>query len=123
MPYTILDSFQRFKSNLEITDPQTTIVSVRQQNIRKVLANDFQIVDGFLTGSYARSTMIAPLSEADIDIFICLHPTYFNAFNGSNGGPAGLLDRVKNSLRKTYTTTAADKLRSTQETAASPKAD
>jgi hypothetical protein len=105
MPFTITDSFQRFKSNLEITDPQTTTVSIRQQAIRKVLTNDFQIIDDFLTGSYARSTMISPLSEADIDIFICLHPSYFNTFNGSNGGPAGLLDRVKNSLRKTYTTT------------------
>ncbi len=105
MPYTIAESFQRFRSNLEITDPQSTTVSIRQQAIRKVLANDFQIVDDFLTGSYARSTMISPLSEADIDIFICLHPSYFNAFNGTNGGPAGLLDRVKASLRKTYTST------------------
>jgi tRNA nucleotidyltransferase (CCA-adding enzyme) len=102
MPYTIAESFQRLRSNLEITDPQSTTVSIRQQTIRKVLANDFQIIDDFLTGSYARSTMIAPLSEADIDIFICLHPSYFNAFNG---GPSGLLDRVKTSLRKTYTTT------------------
>jgi hypothetical protein len=105
MPFTLADSFQRFKSNLEITDLQTTTVSIRQQTIRKVLANDFQMIEDFLTGSYARSTMISPLSEADIDIFVCLHPTYFNAFNGSNGGPAGLLDRVKTSLRKTYTTT------------------
>jgi hypothetical protein len=102
MPFTLADSFQRFKSNLEITDLQTTTVSIRQQTIRKVLANDFQMIEDFLTGSYARSTMISPLSEADIDIFVCLHPTYFNAFNG---GPAGLLDRVKTSLRKTYTTT------------------
>jgi hypothetical protein len=105
MPYTIAESFQRFRSNLEITDPQSTTVSIRQLAIRKVLANDFQIVDDFLTGSYARSTMISPLSEADIDIFICLHPSYFNAFNGTNGGPAGLLDRVRTSLRKTYTST------------------
>jgi hypothetical protein len=49
--------------------------------------------------------MISPLTEADIDIFVCLHPSYFNAFNGTNGGPAGLLDRVKQTLRKTYTTT------------------
>jgi hypothetical protein len=105
MPHSIAESFQRFRSNLEITDPQSAIVSVRQQTVRKVLANDFQIVDDFLTGSYARSTMISPLSEADIDIFICLHPSYFSAFNGSNGGPAGLLDRVKASLRKTYTST------------------
>jgi hypothetical protein len=105
MPYTIADSFARFKSNLEITDLQTTTISIRQQAIRRVVSTDFNIVEDFLTGSYARSTMISPLSEADIDIFICLHPSYFNAFNGSNGGPAGLLDRVKNSLRRSYTTT------------------
>jgi len=105
MAFTIPESFARLRSNLEITDPQSTLVSVRQQAIRRVLTNDFQIMDDFLTGSYARSTMISPLSEADIDIFICLHPSYFNAFNGINGGPAGLLDRVKASLRKTYTST------------------
>lgn len=105
MPYTIADSFARLRSNLEITFPQGETVSVRQQAIRRVLNNSFKIVDDFLTGSYARWTMISPLSEADIDIFICLDPSYYHAFNGTNGGPAGLLDRVKKTLRQTYTST------------------
>src|ERR1700676_4370772 len=105
MAFTIADSFSRLRSNLEITDLQSTLVSTRQQTIRGVITNGFQVADDFLTGSYARSTMISPLSEADIDIFVCLDPSYFNAFNGTNGGPAGLLDRVKTSLRKTYTST------------------
>jgi hypothetical protein len=49
--------------------------------------------------------MIAPLSEADVDIFFCLDAKYFQNYNGQNGGPAGLLDAVKRTLLKTYTRT------------------
>jgi hypothetical protein len=105
MVTTISAGFERLRQNLEITDLQSTLVSTRQQTIRGVIANGFQVADDFLTGSYARSTMISPLSEADIDIFVCLNPSYFNTFNGTNGGPAGLLDRVRQTLRQTYTST------------------
>ncbi|MET4607626.1 hypothetical protein ABIB90_007130 [Bradyrhizobium sp. JR4.1] len=105
MPFTIAESFTKLRSNLEITFPQGETVSTRQQTVRRVLASNFTIVDDFLTGSYARWTMISPLSEADIDIFICLDPSYYNAFNGANGGPAGLLGRVRVALRQTYTST------------------
>jgi hypothetical protein len=44
--------------------------------------------------------MIAPLAEADIDIFAVLDPEYY-----SSDGQAALLDRVKRALRKTYTKT------------------
>jgi hypothetical protein len=105
MPYTIPDSFARLRSNLEITDPQSSVVSTRQQTIRRTVANGLTVVDDFLTGSYARSTMISPLSEADIDIFVCLDPSYFHRFNNANGGPAGLLNLARQTIRKTYTTT------------------
>jgi hypothetical protein len=105
MPLTITDSFARLRSNLEITDLQSALVSTRQQTIRKTVDNGMKVVDDFLTGSYARSTMISPLSEADIDIFVCLDPSYFTHFNGHNGGPAGLLDLAKKTIRQTYTTT------------------
>ena len=62
------------------------------------------VVDSFLTGSYSRKTMIAPLKEADVDIFIQLDAKYFHHYNhGQNGGQAGLLDLVKRTLKKTYT--------------------
>jgi Second Messenger Oligonucleotide or Dinucleotide Synthetase domain len=105
MPITITESFARLRSNLEITDPQSTVVSIRQQNVRTVIDAGFKVVDDFLTGSYARSTMISPLSEADIDIFVCLDPSYHRDFNGVNGGPAGLLEHMKQTLRQTYTST------------------
>jgi hypothetical protein len=105
MPTTISESFARLRSNLEITDLQTTTVSTRQQAVRRVMDNGFKVLDDFLTGSYARSTMISPLKEADVDVFIVLDPSYWHHYNNQNGGPAGLLNLAKNTLRRTYTTT------------------
>jgi hypothetical protein len=105
MPYTIADSFARLRSNLEITDIQASVVSTRQQTVRRTVANGLTVVDDFLTGSYARSTMISPLSEADIDIFLCLDASYFQRYNNANGGPAALLNLARQTIRKTYTST------------------
>jgi len=98
MAKTILDSFQKLKSNLEITGLQQSIVSTRQQNVRKVVENEFLVLDSFLTGSYSRHTMIAPLAEADIDIFTILDSSYYK-----EDGQANLLDKVRGVLLKTYT--------------------
>ncbi|MEM5777980.1 MAG: CBASS oligonucleotide cyclase [Candidatus Aenigmatarchaeota archaeon] len=106
MATTISASFQKLKENLEITGLQKSTVSTRQNNVREVIKNNLTVLDSFLTGSYSRSTMIAPLKEADIDVFIVLDPKYFyNYDNWQNGGQAGLLDLVKRTLRKTYTKT------------------
>ncbi len=100
MATTITTSFQKMKENLEITGLQKSTVSTRQENVRDVVAGDMDILESFLTGSYSRSTMIAPLSEADIDIFIVLDPKYYES-----DGQASLLDKVKRALLKTYTKT------------------
>jgi hypothetical protein len=105
MATTIPQSFSVLRSNLEITGLQAETVSTRQKSVREVVANGMTVSDDFLTGSYSRSTMIAPLSEADLDIFCVLDPTYFHHYNGQNGGPAGLLDFTKRTLLKTYTRT------------------
>jgi hypothetical protein len=106
MPTTILESFRKLKQNLEITGLQETTVSTRQTTIRNVIEAGMDVVDSFLTGSYSRKTMIAPLKEADVDIFIQLDAKYFHHYNhGQNGGQAGLLDLVKRTLKETYTRT------------------
>jgi len=102
MAKTISESFRELKVNLEITELQLSTVSTRQQNVRNAFENELDISDSFLTGSYSRHTMIAPLKEADIDIFIILDAKYYYHYNGQNGGQAGLLDLVKRTLRKTY---------------------
>jgi hypothetical protein len=105
MATTIQQSFLKLKTNLEITELQAATVSTRQTSVREVVEAGIDVLDSFLTGSYSRSTMIAPLTKADIDIFFVLDPKYFHHYNGQNGGQAGLLDFVKRTLLKTYTRT------------------
>jgi len=106
MPTTILQAFQRLKGNLEITDLQKETVSTRQQSVRTVVESGLPVEDSFLAGSYSRKTMIAPLKEADVDIFVVIAAKYFYHYDkGQNGGQAGLLDLLKRTLRKTYTRT------------------
>lgn len=100
MATTIVASFNQFKSNLEITDLQEGTVSQRQNSVRSVLERELYVVNSFLSGSYKRSTMIAPLKEADIDIFAVLPSDYYSKYD-----QAGLLDMVKRVLRKEYTKT------------------
>ena len=97
MATTVKQGFKIFKSSLEITDLQQETVSTRQKNVRKAVDAEFTVLDSFLTGSYSRHTMIAPLSEADIDVFVVLYSSYYEA-----NGQANLLDKVKRVLRRTY---------------------
>lgn len=99
MARTVIQSFKDFKSNLEITGLQASTVSSRQKNVRAILDNSLTVIDSFLTGSYSRSTMIGPLKEADIDIFVVLDPSYYKA-----EGYISLLDKVKVVLKKEYST-------------------
>ena len=100
MATTIDAGFRLFRKNLEITDLQEATVSTRQQGVRTAIEKELVVLDSFLTGSYKRSTLIAPLAEADIDIFVVLDPGYYDA-----NGQAALLDRVKRVLKTTYPTT------------------
>ena len=105
MATTVKQSFQKLKENLKITNLQEETVSTRQKSVRAVLDAGLTVKESFLSGSYLRSTMIAPLSDADVDIFAVLDVQYYHNYNGQNGGQAGLLDLVKRTLRKTYTKT------------------
>ncbi|AVH74486.1 CBASS oligonucleotide cyclase [Nostoc sp. 'Lobaria pulmonaria (5183) cyanobiont'] len=101
MPKTISQGFNKLRENLEITYLQETTVSTRQNNVREAVEKEIIVLNSFLTGSYKRSTMIAPLSDADIDIFVVLHPQYYSNINS----PSYLLDKVKFILKKTYPNT------------------
>lgn len=100
MPTSISAGFQTFRSNLEITDLQAPVLATRQQRVRDAVASGFVVLDSFLTGSYARDTLIAPLKQADVDIFTVMDPRYCN-----NQTPQGLLDQVREHLRVTYPST------------------
>jgi len=100
MATSIESSFRRLKENLEPTGFQKSTISTRQVSVRDVVAHGMDVLDSFLTGSYSRSTMISPLKEADIDIFIVLNSEYYEV-----DGQANLLDKVKRVLLKKYTET------------------
>ena len=99
MATTVAASFQKLRENIEITGLQKSTVATRQQNVREAVEREMTVLDSFLTGSYARSTLISPLNEADVDIFIVLSSSYFQSLK-----PGALLDRVKSVLLKTYPT-------------------
>jgi hypothetical protein len=99
MASTIDQGFRQLRVNLEISDLQAATVSTRQQNVRATVEAALTVLDSFLTGSYMRSTMISPLTEADVDIFIVLDPSYYRT-----DGYVALLDQVKLALLKTYKT-------------------
>jgi len=100
LPKTIVAGFSTLKSNLEITGLQKTTVSTRQSTVREAVAAGFDIHESFLAGSYARSTMISPLKESDVDIFLLLDSKYYQQYT-----PATLLDRLRTILKKTYPST------------------
>lgn len=105
MAFTVPESFRQFASNLTVTDIQEGTLSTRQTNVRVAVESGLKVLDSFLTGSYRRHTLIPPLKDADIDIFVVLDASYFRHYNGANGGPAGLLDLVKRTVRRTYSQT------------------
>jgi hypothetical protein len=100
MAKTIEEGFRGLRANLEITDLEEETVSARQKSVRKALENDFNMIDSFLTGSYRRGTMIAPLKEADVDVFVVLDSGHFQ-----KRGQSALLQSVKKVLKKTCPTT------------------
>ncbi len=100
MAKTIAEGFNLLKQNLEITDLQEQTVSDRQLAIRKAISAEMDVLDSFLMGSYRRSTMIAPLRDADVDIFFVLDPKYY-----ATDGQRRLLAQVKLILDKHYTRT------------------
>ncbi len=99
MPTTIDQGFRQLRTNLEITDLQAGTVSTRQQNVRDAISSQLTVKESFLTGSYMRNTMIAPLKEADVDILVVLDATHYD-----QDGHAAILDRVKRALLRTYRT-------------------
>lgn len=100
MATTVTESFRGCKSNLEITDLQQTTVANRQKSVRDAVSRKMNVIDSFVTGSYKRHTMISPLKDADIDVFLILNSSEF-----ASDGYTALLDKVRAVLLETYPST------------------
>jgi len=93
---TRVQAFEELRSNLELTGLQEAAVAARQQRVRNVVAERLNVVDGFLTGSYRRRTLIGPLKRADVDLMVVLDRSYMKR------GPRAVLELVRKSLLAEY---------------------
>ena len=66
------EAFKRLKSNLEITQTESQLAQTRHQLVLDHIEASWQLVDHFLTGSYARHTKTKKLK--DVDIFAVVDP-------------------------------------------------
>jgi hypothetical protein len=94
-------AFEELRHALELTPLQESTVAERQSRIRKVVSESLSVTGDFLTGSYARHTLIAPLAQADVDVVLILDPRYRST------GPRGVLDSVRDVLKASYPHTTA----------------
>ena len=102
--------FRRFEENLRMPSDTVKTVQDRYHRITKRLNKEFwnnssEVANSLYVGSYGRGTAI---STSDIDILFTLpndlYTRYFVAqhLGSTNNMQSGLLQKVKNSLAKTY---------------------
>jgi hypothetical protein len=104
----LADWFSSFCSNIQVKDGGT--ISTRYKNITKRLNTDFwnttsDTSHSLYVGSYGRNTAIQGFSDLDI-IFQLPYSEYERYNNYSGNGQSALLQAVKKSIEKTYSTTS-----------------
>lgn len=104
----LADWFREFNVNLQVTDGGT--ISSRYKAITRRLNTDFWITNSdaahsLYVGSYGRNTAIRGFS--DLDMIFQLPVALYNQYDNYTGnGQSALLQRVKQSIEKTYSTTS-----------------
>lgn len=106
--YPIARQFEKFCSNLAISNAELATVSHRCHSITKRLNSDFwgsssDEAHSRYVGSYGRGTRI---SGSDVDVLFQLPYAVYSQYNSYSGnGQSALLQSVKNSIAKTYPST------------------
>lgn len=104
---SVSDKFKNFNQNIRISSANQDKISTRYKQITKRLNIDFwdtesEINHSLYVGSYGRGTAI---HVSDIDILFRLPYSIYKQYNDYDGnGQSALLQVVKNSLQKTYST-------------------
>jgi hypothetical protein len=93
---TVSAACEEFRCNLKITGLQESTVAARQERVRASVGRGLTVCGSFLTGSYRRRTLIAPMRDADVDIIVALDRGY------RRRGPRAVLDLVKDILVEEY---------------------
>lgn len=104
---SVSGDFQQFCKNLRMRDSIVSNIQTRYHAITKRINQDFWNTDSelqhsFYVGSYGRGTAIY---TSDIDIVVELPWSEYSKYNNYSGnGQSALLQAVRNSLLKTYST-------------------
>lgn len=102
---SVYDDFEQFCKNIRMNDSVVSNVQSRYHAITKRINQDFwgsnsDTLHSFYVGSYGRGTAIY---TSDIDIVVELPWSEFSKYdNYSGNGQSALLQAVRNSLMKTY---------------------
>ncbi len=105
---SISEKFSTFCSALRMSDDVVSNVSYRAKQITKRVNSDFRGLDSdtsysLFVGSYGRGTDIF---VSDIDMIIQLPYEQYEKYNGyQTNGQSALLQAVRDSIKKTYSTT------------------
>ena len=94
---TTEEFFKDLASKLELTKSESDKISQKHNLLREKLREKLPVEDDFLTGSYARNTMIRPKDDKKFDV------DFFLAFNQKDYGETelpDLLNIVKNALEQ-----------------------
>lgn len=103
----VSEVFSQFCKNLRMKTETVDNISYRTKRITKQLNKDFWDIDSdtrysFYSGSYGRGTDIF---VSDIDLLMRLPYETYKKYNDYNGnGQSALLQAVRNSVQKTYST-------------------
>ncbi|MDA2912548.1 nucleotidyltransferase [Acidobacteriia bacterium AH_259_A11_L15] len=95
---TVREAFEKFKSNLEITEEEETTASGRHNRVRELLDGTFELENHFLTGSYRRETKTKPLKDVDIFCVLKANNSTRRAYRENN--PSNVLSAFEKVLRE-----------------------
>jgi len=93
MAYTIAVSFDTFASNIEVSGYNRKTAKGRENKVKSLLEDKFEILDIFSIGSIPKYTAVK--NHADLDIFVILH--FSKHIKGRE--PSAVLLSVKNALK------------------------
>ncbi|KAB7887608.1 SMODS domain-containing nucleotidyltransferase [Poseidonibacter ostreae] len=104
--------FEIFNSNIRLTDIQEADAKTKFDGVCKTLHNYYfnSVYNGnskFLFGSYKKKTNIRPITaQQDVDVIFIMPDSEFGKYdNYESNGQSALLQKVKDVLSTTYSTT------------------
>ena len=94
---TIDEGLRALDSLLVITVPQRSIVSSRQAELENIMVKEFDALTTTMPGAFARNTLIQPLEDNVVDLYVHLPPEL-----GQRSRPLGLMSRLEDLLVRHY---------------------